>query len=129
MNFIIIVENMKVSRLIYWLEDIQSEGYGGYVLWFSDQDEDYFTVDSVYCDEDGDCCLQSEADSQYGDLTVDELLDELYEFGDDDYVYMEHVDEYGDQESLWEHIEGGWYLDDDGDLVMDMTYENCYDDD
>lgn len=115
---------MKIRRLRSWLEDIQEEGYGSAVLNFSDQDSDYYTVNDVYIDDDGDVCLQSSCGD---DLTVDELVAEIADCDDDTYVYFEHL--YWDDSNLICDIEGGWYTDDDGDLTMDVVYHDDDDDD
>ena len=92
-----------------------------------DQDGDSYTIDYVYSDDDGDCCLQSN-DYDGNDFSVDELLDELFPYDDDDYVYVEHYDSDDDDTIVWENIDGVWYYDDDSDeLTIDMHYD--YDDD
>lgn len=110
---------MKVRKLKFYLEDIQEEGYGSYVLYFSDQDENYYTVDSIFFDEDGDLCLQSSDDFE---MTVDDLLDNLSDVDDDTYVYFEHL--CWDDSSLTCDIEGGWYIDDLDDPIMDVCYHD-----
>lgn len=110
---------MKIKRLRMWLEDIQEEGYGSAVLYFSDQDEDCYTVNYVYIDDDGDVCLQSFGGD---DLTVDELLDQISDCGNNTYVYFER--QYWDDSPLICDIEGDWYTDDYGDVVMDVVYHD-----
>lgn len=109
---------MKIRKLKSYLEDIQEDGYGCYTLNFSDQDEDYYTVNQVFVDDDGDICLHS--DSGY-EMSVDEIVDAISDYDEDDYVYFEHEDWDND---LICDIEGGLYTDDDGDLVMDVVYHN-----
>ncbi|MCQ2243591.1 MAG: hypothetical protein MJZ32_04970 [Bacteroidaceae bacterium] len=111
---------MKVKRLLYWLYDIQENGPINCELSFSDQDCDCYTVDEIYVDEDGDVCLHSEADYCCGDLWVEDIIEQLEQFDEDSYVYFEHMD-YDDDITTFD-IEGGWYLDDDSDLTMDVVY-------
>ena len=110
---------MKIRKLRYYLEGIQEDNYGCYVLNLSDQDQDYYTVNEVYVDDDGDICLSSDCGYE---MTVDDIMEAISEYDDDDYVYFEHID--WDNGNLICDIEGGWYTDDGNDVVMDVCYHN-----
>ena len=107
---------MKIRKLKYYLEGIQEDNYGWNVLNFSDQDDDYYTVNEVCVDDDGDICLRSDCGYE---MTVDDIMEAISEYDDDDY---EHVD--WDNGTLICDIEGGQYTDDDDDVVMDVCYHN-----
>lgn len=51
---------MKIRKPKYYLEGIQEDNYCWNVLNFSDQDDDYYTVNEVCVDDDGDICLRSD---------------------------------------------------------------------
>ncbi len=108
---------MKIRKLRYYLEGILEDNYGDYTLYLSDQDEDYYTVNEVYLDDDGDVCLHSDCGYE---MTVYDLMEAISGYDDNDYVYFEHVDWYNG--NLICDIEGGWYTDDDDDVVMDVCY-------
>lgn len=110
---------MKVRKLRFYLEDIIEEGYGSYTLNFSDQDANFYTVNSVFFDNDGNLCLQSSCGFE---MTAKNLLDHLSGIDDNTYVYFEHL--YWDNSNLICDIEGGWYIDDEEDLIMDVCYND-----
>lgn len=109
---------MKLRTLKSYLKGIRNEGDAGYILNFSDQDCDYYTITDIYEDEDGDICLEA---GDY-EMDVNDILDNLKGYRGDSYVYI-----YAPCNDIYFDIEGGWYFDDDGDLTMDMHYS--YDDD
>lgn len=106
---------MTVRRLRYYLNSMCNHGHSSEMLYFVDEDGDWQTIESVYIDDEGDVILDSEGDDDYYD-SVGMLLDRLYEYDGDDYVYICDCD--GD----YANIEGGWYFDDDDDLCMDVEY-------
>lgn len=110
---------MKLRTLKSYLKGIRNEGDAGYIMNFSDQDCDYYTITDIYEDEDGDICL--EAGDGY-EMNVYDILDNLKGYRGDSYVYV-----YAPCNDIYFDIEGGWYFDDNGDLTMDMHYS--YDDD
>lgn len=131
---------MKIRKLKYYLECMRDKDYGWDILNFSDQDDDYYIVNEVFVDEDGDICLYSKQgygrtglellDIILGDhqgYSVIDLLDLLAGYDDSDYVYFKFENEEGND--LICDIEGGWYVDQDNNLTMDVCYHKNNDDD
>lgn len=116
---ILIFTIMKLRKLKYYLKGMYSEGIENMIVYFSDQDSDYYTITDIYMDEDGDVCL--EAGEGY-DHSQSDIFNELRGLPGDAYVYV-----YDPDNDIFFDIEGGWYYDDDSDPVMDIVY--TYDDD
>ena len=120
--------DMKIRRLRQLLYEMKNDGYDDWTVYFCDQDGDSYTIDYICCDDDNDCCLQSNSNYR-GDLTVDEILNELEAYDEEDFVYVEHVDE-DDNVYTWLNIDGIWYYcEDNSELTIDMHYDKNYDDD
>ena len=112
---------MKLKKFREYLRDIYNKGYGSYVLNFEDQDYDCYTITNIYADNDGDICLVAgDGDSYSAEKIYNELRNYVNAYI---YIYAPYTNE------ITLDIEGGWYLDDEGYLTMDVTYENDYDDD
>lgn len=112
---------MNLGKFKSYLKDIINEGYGDYTLYFCDQDCDCYTIEDIYTDDDGDIYLNSDGN---GEMTAEEIL---YELNAQCYCNRTYTYLYDEDEDLNFDIEGGWYIDDDDDLVMDVNY--TYDDD
>lgn len=108
---------MKIATLKSYLKDIINDGYGNDDLYFCDQDGDYYTVEGIYVDDDDDVYLNFSSDSWV--MSAQDILDELNSqcYNNRTYIYM-----YDDDDDLSMDIEGGWYLDDDNDVCMDVVY-------
>ena len=71
---------MKIRKLKYYLEGIQEDNYGWNILNFSDQDDDYYTINEVCVDDDGGICLRSDCGYE---MTVDDIMEAISEYDDD----------------------------------------------
>ena len=117
---------MNVDQLKANLVQAICEGYADYCVNFCDQDGDSVTIDSVYLDDDGDVCLESNEEDN-NDFSAQELLDELDRYSDKRYVYVYDddtdtsfdIDEEDDDDDYYNL----WYIGDDGSLYIDMSYE------
>lgn len=118
---------MLVQTLRRLLHEICDEGYGDYVVYFCDDDDDTYTVNHMYSDDDHDICIEStDAEDETYDFTVKNILKRLRHYERDTYVYFR--EEYEDESSWNYDISYSWYIDDDGDLNIDC-YDNDDDDD
>ncbi len=125
---------MNVDQLKANLVQAICEGYADYCVNFCDQDGDSMTIDSVYLDDDGDVCLESNEEDN-NDFSAQELLDELDHYSDKRYVYVYDDDTDTsfdiDEEDDDDDYDNLWYIGNDGCLYIDMSYEeneNNYDD-
>lgn len=114
---------MNVGALKYALQSAIEAGYDLYQVNFCDQDGDFVTIDNCYEDDDGDICLES---NEYddNDYSVWQLLSFLEEFNNEQYVYVYDDDCDQDFDIDETHGEDGhiWYIDEDGDLIIDTYY-------
>lgn len=117
---------MDVSDLIDILKDICKDRYGDWLVYFCDDDDDDYTVNSVYVDDDNDICIEStDYEDDMPEFTAEELLEELKEYDGDTYVYFR--EEYEDGSWYDYEIDDNWYIgtDNDGEDILNI---DCYDD-
>ena len=50
---------MRIKALRKLLHIIVDNGYGDWVVWFCDDDDDDYSVNHIYKDDNGDVCLES----------------------------------------------------------------------
>ena len=116
---------MDVRTLKELLYDICCEGYADWEPNFCDEEGDYYTVNHIYVDDDGDICIEStdmEGDDNY-DFTVANILHRLKYYDPDSYVYFLEEDEDGDTYPC--DITDNWYTDYDDDYDEEL-YIDCY---
>ena len=104
---------MIVKALKKLIHTIIDDGYGEWKVFFCDDDDDDYTVNHIFIDDDGDVCLQS-TDTE----------------GDNDkYVYFQ--EEYWDGSYEDYDIEFNWYIgiDDNGDSILNIDCTEMEDDD
>ena len=123
---------MDVEQLKANLAKAIEEGYDNYVVYFMDQDNDAYSIATCYLDDDGDVCLECQ-DNGDDDYSADELLEQLEQFDDDLYVYIYDVDndmvlDINEEENDYDPYDDLWYIDDETDLCMDVTYDEEDDD-
>lgn len=116
---------MNVGYLKKILYNICQDGYADWIPWFCDEDGDYFSVNHIYTDDEGDLCLEStdmEGDYNY-EFTAKNILHRLKKYNGSTYVYFSSEDEDGDTYAC--DIENNWYIDsdDDGD---DTLFIDCH---
>lgn len=117
---------MNVDQLKANLVQAICEGYADYEVNFCYQEGDSITIDSVYLDDDGDVCLES---NEYDDneFTAQELLDKLDRYSDKRYVYVYDDDNDSsfdiDEEEYDDDYDDLWYIGNDGCLYIDMSYD------
>jgi hypothetical protein len=111
---------MKIRKLRQYLREIHEDNSDSWTLYFVDQDDDYFTITDIYEDDDGDVCLEADDGCDY---SASDIYNSLRKYSGDQYVYI--YNPYYDESF---EIEGGWYWDDENDLVMDIHYHPNYDD-
>lgn len=115
---------MKVKTLKRLLYKICSEGYADWEVCFCDEEGDYYTVNHIYVDDDGDVCLEStDMESSTYDFTAANILHRLKDYDADDYVYFLEEDEDGDTYAC--DIEFHWYVDEDED-GDEQLYVDCH---
>lgn len=114
---------MTVGALRFALQSAFNEGYEDYPVYFCDQDGDSITIDNYYEDEDGDLCLESN-EYDNNEYSVKQLLSILANFNNGQYVYIYNDDCDQDFDINETHGEDGhiWYINDDGDLLIDTYY-------
>lgn len=115
---------MKVRTLKKLLYKICCEGYADWEPQFCDEEGDWYSVNHIYYDDDGDVCLES-TDMEYNtyDFTVANILSRLKNYDPDDYVYFLEEDEDGDTYAC--DIERNWYIDEDEDYD-EWLYIDCH---
>lgn len=107
---------MNIKRLKTTVNKISEEGEWHKTFYFKDQDGDYYTVNDVEMDSDGDICLTCKSDGS-DDYNVSELAFWLGNWDNSYHVYL-----YDEDQDLTFDIKGGWYKDDEDDVVMDVKY-------
>lgn len=113
---------MQVWELIEEIEDLCNDGYGAWEINFCDDDDDCFTVNSIYYDDDGDVCLEASDDEGLTNYTADEILAELREYDEyGDVYFCEDFDEYY---CIYD-IDDDWYIEKD-DGGNDFLCIDCY---
>lgn len=117
---------MNVDQLKANLVQAICDGYADYVVNFCDQDGDSVTIDTVYLDDDGDICLESN-ETDNNDFSVQELLNELDRYSTDRYVYIYDVEydsnfdiDEDDEDDSYDHL---WYIGNDDCFYIDTYYE------
>lgn len=116
---------MKIRALKKLLYNIRNNGYGDWTVYFCDDDDDDYTVNHIYVDNDGDICLEStdmEGDGNY-DFTVNDILRRIKKYDNENYVYF--LEEYEDGSSTGYDIKFKSYLgkDDWGNTILNI---DCY---
>lgn len=100
---------MKIKALKKLLHTICDDGYGEWKLFLCDDDDDDYSVNHIFIDDDGDVCLQStDTEGDNYDFTVEDILARLKRFDNDKYVYFQ--EEYWDGSSCYFDIEFNWYI-------------------
>ena len=120
---------MKVKALKKLLYLIRNAGYGDWTLFMCDDDDDDFSINHIYTDDDGDICLEStdmEVDNY--EFTANNVLNRLRHYDNETYVYF--LEEYEDGSSNAYDIDFNWYIgsDDDGDDILNIDCSPCEDD-
>lgn len=125
---------MKIKALKELLHDICDSGYQDWIVYFCDDDNDDYTVNHIYVDDDGNICLEStDMEGDNYDLTAEDIYNEIECYDNEDYVYF--LEEYYDGSSTGYDIEFNWYVghDDSGNEILnidcsEMDDEDCGDD-
>ena len=80
-----------------------------WIVYFCDDDDDDYTVNHIYVDDDGDICLEStDMEGDNYDMTAEDILKKIEGFDNDEYVYF--LEEYYDGSSTGYDIEFNWYI-------------------
>lgn len=121
---------MKIGAIKKLLHIICNEGYGDWVLFFCDDDDDDYTVNHIYVDDEGDICLEStdmEGDDNY-DFTAKNVLNRIKKYDNSTYVYF--LEEYEDGSSTGYDIHFKWYIgtDDYGNDILNIDCSEMEDD-
>ena len=75
---------MKIKALKKLLHTIIDEGYGDWKVYLCDDDDDDYTVNHIYLDDDGDICLQStDTESETYDFTANNILNRLKKYDEE----------------------------------------------
>lgn len=93
---------------------------------FCDDDDDDYTVNHIYLDNDGDVCLEStDTEGDNYDFTANNVLNRLKHYENDKYVYF--LEEYLDGSSNDYDIVFNWYIgyDEDGDSILNIDCKQC----
>lgn len=112
---------MTVGELESLLRNICDDGYGDWVVYMCDDEDEDYTINHIYIDSDGDICLEStDAEDDTYDFTCDDMLNRLRKYSDDTYVYF--LEEYEDESSNSYDIDDGWYIgtDYEGDEILNI---------
>lgn len=120
---------MTVAELKDILCDVNNDGYGDWSVFMCDDDDDDFTINHIYLDEDDDLCLEStDAEDNTYDFTCNDIIERLSEYSDDTYVYFR--EEYEDESWCDYNIDDNWYIgsDDDGYDILNIDCYPCDDD-
>lgn len=120
---------MTIESLREILGDICDGGYSDWTVFFCDDDDDDYSVNSIYVDDDGDVCLEStDMDGDFPDYTAEDILDEIADYDDDTEVYF--LEEYWDGSSTAFDIEDNWYIgsNDYGNDVLNIDCSEMDDD-
>ena len=100
---------MKIKALKQLLHNICDRGYMDCIVYFCDDDDDDYTVNHIYVDDDGDICLEStDMEGDNYDMTAEDILKKIEGFDNDEYVYF--LEEYYDGSSTGYDIEFNWYI-------------------
>ena len=100
---------MKIKALKQLLHNICDRGYMDWIVYFCDDDDDDYTVNHIYVDDDGDICLEStDMEGDNYDMTAEDILKKIEGFDNDEYVYF--LEEYYDGSSTGYDIEFNWYI-------------------
>ena len=121
---------MKIKALKKLLHTIVENGYGEWVVYFCDDDEDDYTVNHIYIDNDGDICLQStDTEGDNYDFTAQNVLSRIKRYDNEKYVYFQ--EEYYDGSSSEYDIEFHWYIgyDNYGNSILNIDCSEIDDDD
>lgn len=120
---------MKIKALKKLLHTIIDEGYGDWKVYFCDDDDDDYTVNHIYLDDDGDICLQStDTESETYDFTANNILNRLKKYDNESYVYFDEV--YYDGSYCSYDIEFNWYIgwDNYGNEILNIDCTEMDDD-
>lgn len=120
---------MNIGELKELLQDICNSGYSDWKVFMCDDDDDDFTINHIYVDDDGDLCLEStDTEGDNYDFTCQTVLNRLNKYTDDMYVYF--LEEYEDESTNAYDIDDNWYIgtDDDGYDVLNIDCYPCDDD-
>lgn len=113
---------MTIKALKKLLHLIVDEGYGDWVVWFCDDDDDDYTVNHIYIDDDGDVCLESNnSEGDNYDFTAQNILSRIKKYDNEEYVYFKEVYWDGNSYTTFD-IEFEWYIgiDNDGDSILNI---------
>ena len=116
---------MKIKALKELLHDICDSGYQDWIVYFCDDDNDDYTVNHIYVDDDGNICLEStDMEGDNYDLTAEDIYNEIECYDNEDYVYF--LEEYYDGSSTGYDIEFNWYVghDDSGNEIFAQVKQN-----
>jgi hypothetical protein len=116
---------MKIRTLKKLLHKICYEGYSDWTPWFCDEEEDIYTVNHIYVDDDGDVCLEStdmEGDNNY-DFTTADILHRLKKYDPNGIVYF--LEEFDNGDTCVFDISNIWYIDFDDD-GNERLYIDCF---
>lgn len=103
---------MDLKTFREYLREIHKKGYSSYTLYFHGEYGGICTITDVYEDDDGDICLES---GDGYDLEASAIYDRLRGYSGQAVVYMQ----FEGEEDPYD-IYCGWYIDDDGDIGMDV---------
>lgn len=121
---------MKIKALKKLLHNICDRGYKDWVVYFCDDDDDDYTVNHIYVDDDGDICLEStDMEGDNYDMTAEDMLKRIKRYDNDEYVYF--LEEYYDGSSTGYGIEFNWYIghDDYGNEILNIDCSEMDDED
>lgn len=115
---------MRIKALKKLLHIIIDEGYGDWIVWFCDDDNDDYSVNHIYIDDDGDVCLEStDQEGDNYDFTAQNILSRIKKYDNEEYVYFTEIywdGSYNDYDIVFE-----WYIgyNDAGESVLNIDCE------
>lgn len=100
---------MKIKAFKKLLYLIRDAGYGDWTLFMCDDDDDDYTINHIYVDDDGDICLKStDAEGDNYDFTANDVLRRIKKYDNEGYVYF--LEEYWNGAYETYDIEFNWYI-------------------
>ena len=112
---------MTVGELESLLRNICDDGYGDWIVYMCDDDDEDYSINHIYIDSDGDICMEStDAEDETHDFSCGEILNRLRKYSDDTYVYF--IEVYEDESSNSYDIDDEWYIGTDygGDDILNI---------
>lgn len=110
--------NVRILKRI--LFEICRDGFVRDVIYFCDEDDDCYSVNSIYKDSIGEVCLNcSDGDHEY---TASQILHKLKKFDPNARAYVLYYENY---EAYTNEISGHWYTE-ENEYGFHDAYIDCY---